>query len=131
MYMYMSEYGHCPILLTQRSKRDLIPSVKFLGKFTSKITVHLKGHCTILKILFLTEIHLTSERWFLVNKYKIQEFLKKVKKSSFFVKHAQTGDEVNKYSCCCLRNGYSKPKCHNLHIGHLIFVSVQKFNKNA
>ena len=50
----------------------------------------------------------------------------KVKKSLIFVKHTQSGDEANLYSCCCLKHGYFKPKCHNLHIVKLIFVSVQR-----
>ena len=30
------------------------------------------------------------------------------------------------YSCCSLKHGYSKPKCHNLHNVKLIFASVKK-----
>ena len=49
-----------------------------------------------------------------------------MKKSSNFVEHAQTRDEANLYSFCCVKHGYSKPKCHNSHIGQLILVSVQR-----
>ena len=47
-------------------------------------------------------------------------------KSSTFVKHALCGNEVNLYSCCCLKHGYFRPKCHILHDSQLIFVSVQR-----
>ena len=43
-----------------------------------------------------------------------------------FVKHAQRRDKANLFSCCCIKQDYSKPKCHNLHNVHLIFVSVQR-----
>ena len=49
-----------------------------------------------------------------------------MKKSSFFVKHALSGDETNLHSCCCLKHGYSKPKCHSLHNVQIIFVPVQR-----
>ena len=38
-----------------------------------------------------------------------------MKKSSIFVKHAQSGDEANLHSCYCSKHGYCKSKCHNLH----------------
>ena len=49
-----------------------------------------------------------------------------MKKSSISVKHDESGDEANLYSCCCLKHGYSKPKCHDLHNVQLIFVSLQR-----
>ena len=55
-----------------------------------------------------------------------RQFLLKVKKSSSFVKHTLSGDEDNLYLCCCLKHGYSKPKCQNLHNVQLLFVSVQR-----
>ena len=36
------------------------------------------------------------------------------------------GDEANLYLCCCLKRGYSKPKCQNVHNVQLILVSVQR-----
>ena len=55
-----------------------------------------------------------------------EKFLLKVKKLLIFVKHAYGGDEATLNSCCCLKHGYSKPKCHNLHNVQLIFVPVQR-----
>ena len=55
----------------------------------------------------------------------------KVKKSSFLVKHSYSGDEANLYSCCCLKHGYSKTKCHSLHNDQLIFVSVQRIAQTS
>ena len=45
---------------------------------------------------------------------------------SIFVKHAQSGDEANLSSCCCLKYLYSKLKCHNLHKVQLIFCICPK-----
>ena len=43
-----------------------------------------------------------------------------------FLEACIKGDEANLYSCCCLKHGYSKPKCYNLHFVQVIFVSIQK-----
>ena len=53
---------------------------------------------------------------------------KSEKKSSIFVKHTQSEDEAtcNLYSSCCLKHGYFKPKCHNLHNVQLIFCICSK-----
>ena len=49
-----------------------------------------------------------------------------MKKSSILVKHALGENEANLYLCCCLKHGYFKPKCHNLHNFQLIIGSAQK-----
>ena len=72
---------------------------------------------------YLTEFHLSRK----TNTKIYSKFLLKVKKSSIFVKH---GDNANLYSCC-LKHGYSKPKCHNLHNVQLIFVYIQRTAKTS
>ena len=69
-----------------------------------------------------------QKNWLLIYKYKkkYSKIPSEVKKSPIFVKHVQSGDEANLYSCCCLKYGYSKPKCCNFHNDQLIFVSVQR-----
>ena len=81
----------------------------------------------ILKFSFSAKFHLSCKiDWLFTNtKRKIQKFFLIVKKSSIFVKHAESVDEAN-MSCCCLEHGYYKPKCHNFQNVHLIFVSVQR-----
>ena len=56
---------------------------------------------------------------------KIQRFLLKVMKPSIIVKLEYRGDEVNFYLCCCLKHGFSEPKCHNSQNVLIIFISVQ------
>ena len=69
--------------------------------------------------------HVKIDCLFTNTKRQIQKFLT-VKKSLIFVKHAESVDEVNLYSCCCLKHGYSKPKCHHIYNVQLIIVSVQR-----
>ena len=47
-------------------------------------------------------------------------------KKPIVVKHAQSGDEANLCSCCCLRHGFFAPKYDNLYDFQLILVSVQR-----
>ena len=97
----------------------------------------LKGHWTIFYFFFswlnfIYHVKIDCYYTHIVHtKRKIQKFLLKVKKSSIFVKHAQSGDEANLYSCCCLKHGYSTPKCHNLHNAQLMFVPVQRIAQTS
>ena len=88
----------------------------------------LKGIGQYFEIFFLAKFHLSGKNWMLIYKYKKKnsKFLSKSEEIINFVKHALSGDEANLYSCCCLKHGYSKPKCHNLHNVQLIFGSVQR-----
>ena len=45
---------------------------------------------------------------------------------TFLLRMHKSGDEANSNICCCLKHGYSKPKCINLCNVQLIFVSVQR-----
>ena len=75
--------------------------------------------------------HVKIDCHFTNTKRKKSEIPLTVKKSSVFVKHAWSGDEVNMYSCCCLKHGYSKPKCHNLHNVRLIWYLFKELHKQA
>ena len=88
--------------------------------------MHLKGALdNILKCSFwLNFIYHVRNDWSFTNtKRKIQKI---PSKSEEIINFCCCGDEANSYSCCCLKHGYSKPKCHNLHNVQLIFVSVQR-----
>ena len=70
------------------------------------------------------------KKWLQINykcKKQPQKFHLKVKKSSIVVKHAYSGDEIDLYSCCCLKHLWSQQKCHNLHnVLNVIFAFVQR-----
>ena len=78
--------------------------------------------------------HVTIDCLFTNTKRKMQIFLLKGKKL-IFVKYMYAqcldGVKANLYSCCCLKHGYSKPKCHNLHNVLLIFASVQRSTQTS
>ena len=61
-----------------------------------------------------------------MTKRKLQKFQSGNEESFFFLKHAQSRDKANLYTCWCLKHGYFKPKCHNLHDFQVILVSDQR-----
>ena len=97
-------------------------------KSTCNLVKELRGIGQYFKIFFWLNfiVHVKIDCYFTNTKRKIPKFPLKVKKLSIFVKHASNRDEANLYSCCCLKHGYSKPKCNNLYNVQLIYVSVPR-----
>ena len=122
---HMSRPNDMKALGTQEyKKKNGTLNAEWLSEYLFITALKWRGIGQYFDIFFLVELHSSRKIQLLIYKY--------IKKNS---KIPSENEEIINFfflktcikcSCCCLKHGYFKSKCHNLHNFYSILVSVQR-----